>query len=225
MNMKKERKEVEATNIRLKEKDLAKTRKVGTSAGSKLEQEEAQKRLELSNNKNPETTDRMRVLARRKYLTEREQKMVQELGDFINDEEYIFEEENLTAAEMKQLQLNKKIYKYTQDRLNLKVDDDAYHMQAAVEVSSKKKEQNLLHARYEKKEEVKVNEQEEWESHQAKMAKMEFGALNGVPPPGGKKYELVFEDHIEFIQSEILAGDSDKQQKPLLNKDNLKKRN
>jgi len=50
----------------------------------------------------------MRVLARRKYLTEREQKMVQELGDFINDEEYIFEEENLTAAEMKQLQLNKK---------------------------------------------------------------------------------------------------------------------
>jgi len=58
----------------------------------------------------------MRVLARRKYLKDRELKMVRELGDFVNDEEYIFEDEKLTEAESKQLELNKKIYKYTQDR-------------------------------------------------------------------------------------------------------------
>jgi uncharacterized Zn ribbon protein len=68
----------------------------------------------------------------------------------------------------------------------------------------KTKRDAVLLQRYEEEEVVK-SEQESWEEQQIAMASAQFGARDGRDT---HEYELVMDDQIDFISSQILKGES-----------------
>ena len=51
-------------------------------------------------------------------------------------------------------------------------------------------------------------DQDAWEAHQSKHAKLSTGAEKGRAE-GGKDYDFVFEDQVEFIKEDLMAGNAD----------------
>lgn len=173
------------------------------------------------------TVQQLREISRQHYLEKREEKELQLLEMSLRDEEELFEGEVLTAAEKRRREVNKKILDMAKDKHRFSYKDDAYHIPDAYEdidgrVDRKKKEA-VLHSRYIEDTQAKT-EQEQWEEDQMKISKMEFGAKSGTSSKAGtlatankdadgKDYELVFEDHIDFISMEVMKNLLPKQSK------------
>jgi pre-mRNA-splicing factor ATP-dependent RNA helicase DHX16 len=201
-----DRREVAELSERIRLRDELKTKRLTIGGVSAAELEEDMKRraiVQAGKDDDPEVVERLRTISRRIYLGDRERKMLDELEALVRDEEYLFGDENLTEAERANLELNKRLLALAREKVNRTVKVDAYHVPEGDE--ERRHKEDPLKARYEP-EEVVVNEQEQWEAHQAKMAKVTYGAPD---KPTGPTYELVFEDQIAFVQEEILAGRMD----------------
>lgn len=196
---------------RLKEKDQKRTKKLTENKGSKKAQQEAEQRLSYKEEEQESLVPRLREISRRKYLDIREPKKLQELKDDIKDEEYLFEGMKLTSEEKKELEFKKKIFDLAQQRINLVDRVARYEMPESYETPDGKIDQNkriqALAARYEP-EEVQINEQDVWETHQLGMSKMEFGSKDSKKPQ--ESYEMEFEDQLDFIKEEIMEGSVEK---------------
>ena len=70
---------------------------------------QAARRLQQEKLDREDTLDEIRKQSRRAYLKKREEQKVQELEDDIADDEFLFNEEELTKDELKQREYNKKL--------------------------------------------------------------------------------------------------------------------
>jgi pre-mRNA-splicing factor ATP-dependent RNA helicase DHX16 len=206
----KDMEEKEAFEERLRNKDEAKTKKIAESKSKNLTDEQL-KELATTGAVTAETMkeydmERAREISRREYLKKREAKELTLLEDSIRDESYLFEGEEQTEAEKKRLEVNTQILAQAKKRVKGEVIE-GYHIPDGYENEDGKidfkKRDEALHERYEEEAEV-VTEQQAWEDTQVAYAKTEFGAKDRKKP--SDEYEYVFEDQIDFISQEMMAG-------------------
>lgn len=149
--------------------------------------------------------DRLRELSRQQYLEKRESKELLLLQKSLKDEEDLFQNERLTKAERRQLQLNRQILEMAKDEQRFSYKDDGYRIPESYEDSSgrtnKDKKNAALVARYHEVE--AKTEQQLWEDDQLRIARAQ-GARHSAASQDAKKYDFVFEDQIDFISSQVL---------------------
>eukprot|EP00954_Amorphochlora_amoebiformis_P000705 54804-Amorphochlora_amoeboformis.AAC.1 len=186
---------------RLRKRDEKSTKKVVESA-------EARKRREMMEEEQDEIAlmKKLREMSRQHYLGKREKEQIEYLRRIVKDEEYLFQNEKLSKKEMQKHKMRKKLLDIVEKRINLSDEVDTYQMPEAYVKDDgtidKEKREAALNARY--VEEVKgPTEQEAWEDHQVQKAKAQFGSRD---KKGREKYDFVFEDQIDFIQTTMIKG-------------------
>ena len=173
--------------------------------------EEAQKRRQM-NSKDEQMIQEAKIKARWKYLDKREKEQLQALRDQLREEKEMFKGEKLTDAERRIYELNEKILALAEQRVNRKAEDDGYRMPDAYEDEQghrdKKKAENVLLKRYEAEPE---EQNKDWFSEQQMFEEAKIaGALKAEEDKKGGKseYEMVFDEQIEFVAAQSLAGDN-----------------
>lgn len=211
--------EKEAFEERLRQRDEARTRKVGgdgenralTNANASTSAERAAAAVERGEKggERAELMPALRDTSRQEYLRKRELAKLKELEDAIEDEKYLFEGEVMTEREKAELAYKKRALELARQRVT-DIDEaigSRYHMPDANE--QKQGNGAAVFDRYAEKDD-KVNpfaEQEAWEQEQARKASMRAGAVSGRVRPKGEEYELLYDDQIDFIRDAMLAGD------------------
>jgi pre-mRNA-splicing factor ATP-dependent RNA helicase DHX16 len=116
---------------RLRERDEEKTRNTAPDSHlSKEEIAEMSRRGQVSKADGDDRKaglDRLRVISRREYLKKREDKELELRKGAISDEKYLFEGENLTAVEKREMEINKEVVDLVSERVK-PVVDDGYHL-------------------------------------------------------------------------------------------------
>ena len=184
-----------------KDEEKRKTRKYASSAQNLLaENEEREQML-------PE----LRKKSRREYLSKRKDDKLVELEDDLADEDYLFDESQLTARERRE-----KDYKRTILDLAKKHEKQSeiekvqrYHMP-----DKDRKDWGYVEA--DEKEKAPNYEQKRWEEEHLQSATLKFGAKDAKKRHAEKEkqYELL-EDEIDFIQALKMPGSAeDQDEKP-----------
>ena len=199
--------ERDAFVARLLERDEKNTRKLENNDSLSAEQiqELATRGAISASSKDRSVIDKQREISRQNYLEKREEKELKLLELAERDDEYLFEDVELTAAEKKRRELNKSILEMARSKYRFNEKDDGYHMPDGYEDENgrviKDKRDAVLTARYEEEADVKT-EQEQWEEAQVKTATVHFGAKDRKPK--ADEYDYVFEDQIEFVSNQML---------------------
>ena len=204
---------------RLKERDEAKTKKLAERRIPKEELEELQRRRAAE-----EAEDRqgvvgdLRKISRQGYLKKREEAKLEELKEALEDEKYLFEGQELTEKEKKELAYKEEVYKIAAERKKqleeLERDDD-YHMPTAYDDEGKGtgSRYEVLTARYRDVDEERAAaaetpwaQQEAFEAEQIKKALTKSGTKGGKAPLA--QHDFVFEDQINFIVDSYMKGEA-----------------
>jgi pre-mRNA-splicing factor ATP-dependent RNA helicase DHX16 len=153
--------------------------------------------------------DVLREQSRRSYLKKREERELELLKQSLQDEEDLFRGATLTEAEKKRVALGKQILRMVEDRDGVnqdKADDGFYRLPDEIDVNDTKAKQNeaLLSSRYIEPKHEK-SEQQLWEESQTQKA-VALGSRKKAPKEDGTKYDLVFEDQIDFVMKETSKG-------------------
>ncbi|XP_057370593.1 pre-mRNA-splicing factor ATP-dependent RNA helicase DHX16-like [Daphnia carinata] len=201
----KDLKERDEFSERLKLKDKDKQRNVVTVGKGFAE---AAKRLQMEAEDKANIIPKLRVESRRKYLEKRKGDKITELEADIFDDEYLFDEQQLTERERKDREYKKKI-------LNLAKEHDKarelelvqrYHM-------PDDKRDKAMPDRYveiDDREKQPHSEQRVWEDARMATAQWNFGARDAKQrlQEKGKvhDYDLLLDDTIDFVQTNQLAG-------------------
>ena len=212
--------EKEAFEERLRQRDEARTRKVGgdgegsravTNANASTSAARVAAAVERGEKggERAELMPALRDMSRQEYLRKRELAKLKELEDAIEDEKYLFEGEVMTEREKAELAYKERALELAKQRVT-DIDEaigSRYHMPDA----NDRNQGNgaAVVDRYAEKDD-KVNpfaEQEAWEQEQARKASMRTGAVSGRAQSKGEEYELLFDDQIDFIRDAMLAGD------------------
>lgn len=164
------------------------------------------------------TLDKLRVESRRAYLKKRQEREVTLLKKSLQDEEELFRNQNLSAAERKRIQLGKQILKMVDENENEEDKADGFY-RLPDEYNEKdtkgQQDQALLTSRYVEPVKEK-SEQELWEDAQTAKAKNVIPRKKKGAKPE-KEYELVFDDQINFVMQETTKGydKRDRKRKPI----------
>lgn len=179
---------------RLRERDDAKTkRKVGAAAIT----DDAVKKMKASM---PE----LRTFARQEYLKKREARELDILKFAIKDEELLFAGEALTEKEKKRLEVDKKLLDIATNRVQELDNDVRYTFPESMDLKPANAREKVLDARY--VEEKRESHQQAWEDHQISKAKRGTKKMRNMDAGEEKVYDLVFEDQIDFISTELMQG-------------------
>jgi len=213
-------KERDAFAQRMLEKDKAKQdkRKGIVSKSDKKGFEEAARRLQQEKLDREDTLDEIRKQSRRAYLKKREEQKVQELEDDIADDEFLFNEEELTKDELKQREYNKKLLSLAKGYKDAsqKGKEWRYHMP-----DEKKGKEVDKYGEADEKEALPGYEQKQWEEKHTAAGTLKFGAKDARDKNAAKEkqYDLLLDDEIEFIQTLSLPGSKKKKKKRKKRKD------
>ena len=194
---------------RMLEKEEAKVKKKDSKGGGLTADQiqELSTKGSLNFKVDQSAVEQLREISRQHYLEKREDKELKLLEMSMRDEEYLFEGVEVTAEEKKRMEVYKNILAMAKDRYRFNYKNDGYHIPDGYEDENgrvdKAKRESALTARYEEEEQVKT-EQEMLEEEMAKNAGIHFGAKDRQEKKDD--YDFVFEDQIEFISHEILAG-------------------
>lgn len=206
-------KEVKEFSERIKERDKKNTKKSTEEKGNKKELEEAEKKRSMTLDDRKELLPDLRKGSRRAYLAKREPQKLKELELSIQDEKYLFNEEELTVEERNEMKLKEQLFKIAKERVNLQDQVVGYQIpdsefDANGKINSQKKLDKLMQ-RFQEPTEIETHgeslDQVEWEARQSGMAKLKTGSQD-QRPEAGSEYDYVFDDQIEFIQQAILPG-------------------
>jgi pre-mRNA-splicing factor ATP-dependent RNA helicase DHX16 len=153
---------------------------------------------------------RLREISRQEYLKKREEKELELLEYQLKDEEILFDGIERTDKEIKQMFLNQQILETARAR-SKKEQVEGYQIPDSYEVVDDegnriRKKEDLLTDRYEEEEEVFRTEQEIWEETQVKMSTSKFGAEHKDRDQQQEEFDYVFDDQIDFISQQMLAG-------------------
>lgn len=208
---------------RLRQRDLDRTKKhvgadqSGTAARDALEAELAG----ATPDEREARLQELRKLSRRKYLQEREGRKLEEARDDLEDEEYLFKGEKLTAREKADLKLKRELYDLTQRRKKVEelVDVDRYRMPDQYdgdEATAKDRDKrfDVLKARYVDEGPVEKSEQQLWEEAQVAKASTTVGAKHGRAKGEFDDMELLLDDQVDFVADEVIAGTLGAKDKP-----------
>jgi len=189
-------KERDELSMRLREKDEAKTRKIVDA--KKIKQGDNSKELSI---------EELREKSRRDYLKMREGQMLDELDSHINDEEYLFGDEDLTKREIETIEHKKQVRKIAFEYKEITKKDKRSRFYMPTE-----NHKNVPNE-YDDYEEDEVdgyhvsNEHKRWEETRLKAAKARYGAKDKAEKNKQKQYDLVGNDEmIEFVQAATQKG-------------------
>uniref|UniRef100_A0A1B6C691 RNA helicase n=1 Tax=Clastoptera arizonana TaxID=38151 RepID=A0A1B6C691_9HEMI len=187
---------------RLKKKDKEKTRHVN-SRSDKHAYEEAAKRLKLEHESRDKIIPKLRIESRRKYLEKRKDDKVAELEADIIDDEYLFNEQELTERERKDREHKKNLLTLAKEHEKARELEKVqrYHMPQDTKDSKDQYEE------VDEREKMPHFEQRKWEEEQMSSAVFRFGAKQKEQQ---QEYDLVLDNQIDFIQSLSLPGNRDK---------------
>ncbi|XP_049787897.1 pre-mRNA-splicing factor ATP-dependent RNA helicase DHX16 [Schistocerca nitens] len=194
---------------RLKKRDQEKTRNVvHNTAAEKRAYEEAVKRLKMEAEDKERLIPKLRVESRRKYLEKRKEDKVAELEADIIDDEYLFQEEELTERERKERDHKKKLLQLAKEHEKARELEKVqrYHMPE----DARKDKSHEKYEEIDEREKVPHYEQRKWEEEQMSSAVFKFGARDAKERKYKeelKEYDLVLDDQIEFIQALQMPGD------------------
>ena len=153
--------------------------------------------------------ERLREQSRRAYLKKREERELTLLKQSLQDEEELFKGQELTAAEKRRIELNKKILAAADERRGQEEDEDNkndgfYRLPDEINEKESKaaQQQALLASRYLDPKHEK-SEGELWEESQTQKA---AGGRKKKKTTDADKYELIFEDQIDFVMQETTKG-------------------
>ncbi|GMI13900.1 hypothetical protein TrVE_jg109 [Triparma verrucosa] len=145
--------------------------------------------------------ERLREESRRRYLDLRSKKELKLLEMTVKDEEELFKDVKRSAAEIEQHELNKRILAMAAANEDGEADEiDGYVVPDGFldkdGMIDKGKKEGGFNMRY-KEDKLEKSEQELWEESQTAKA-----SHNSKKKNDGNEYELVFEDVIEFVNTE-----------------------
>ena len=125
-----DRRERDAFDRRMKERDKDKTRKLVEDRSSTAGAEEALRRRALA--EDPDALEKLRLRSRQDFLVKREKQQVDllrlEIADFEND---LRAGQSLTKRERRELEQKKEILRLTEERLGINEDADGYSASAS----------------------------------------------------------------------------------------------
>ena len=157
---------------------------------------------------------RLREESRRLYMDKREKQQLQLLEWQIKDEEALFgggQAGRMTEAERRTLDINKQLLELARQRAKGEDLDDGYMLpEGDIDEDGKarhrtaEERKQLLEGRWAEEEKFR-SEQEVWEENQTRQAAQRFGAADARMERGAE-YEMVFEDQIDFVSKEVMAG-------------------
>ena len=197
---------------RMIEKDREKQRNI-VSKSDKRAYEEAKKRLEQEAMDQEKIIPELRKKSRYRYLEERKAKKVDELKDDIMDDEFLFNEEELTAKEKKEREYKKTVLKLAKQ---YDAAGEIEKVQRYRMPTDKKGNENDRYVEVDEKEKAPNYEQRKWEEEHLHSAQLKFGAKDAKERHAAKapkQYDLLLDDEIEFIQALKLPGSKKKKKK------------
>ncbi|UPQ99353.1 P-loop-containing nucleoside triphosphate hydrolase [Chloropicon primus] len=159
----------------------------------------------------------LREVSRQEYLKKREAQKLKELKESIEDELFLFKDVKLTKKEQKEYDYKKRVYELATERIK-EIDavneyriPDAYTNEEGKEQTRDERYAAALERYKDKVDKDDANpfkEQDAWEAHQSKHAKLSTGAEAGRREEG-QSYDFVFEDQVEFIKEDLMTGNLD----------------
>ncbi|KAK3922630.1 Pre-mRNA-splicing factor ATP-dependent RNA helicase DHX16 [Frankliniella fusca] len=185
---------------RLKKKDKEKTRNVAEAQGKSYE--EAAKRIKMEKGNLEKLIPSLRVESRRKYLEKRKDDKIAELEADIQDDEMLFDEDELTEREKKERERKKQLLYLAKEHERARELEriQRYHM------PQDKKKGDDKYEEVDEREKQPHSEQKKWEEEQMHSASWRVGAKSGVKK---EDYDYVFDEQIEFIQALRMPGDKE----------------
>eukprot|EP00933_Yihiella_yeosuensis_P040339 TRINITY_DN3461_c0_g3_i1.p1 TRINITY_DN3461_c0_g3~~TRINITY_DN3461_c0_g3_i1.p1 ORF type:complete len:1021 (+),score=232.04 TRINITY_DN3461_c0_g3_i1:105-3167(+) len=210
----KDKRERDELNERIKQRDQERTKKVGAGTlGAEALSEKQQFEFE-NDQERAEAVEHIRMLARRKYLGERETKISDLRGRQVKDAEWLLQGEKLSKAEEQYIQLERQLYDVAKQRMNERgvEQQDTYAMPDSYDDENAKGSKSrfaVLEQRYQKTydEKWEANEQQQLEDATVKRALPKYGAQAGRKEDAEQKqYDLLLEDAVEFCDPEVVGG-------------------
>ncbi|XP_021801310.1 pre-mRNA-splicing factor ATP-dependent RNA helicase DEAH1-like [Prunus avium] len=201
-----DQREREQLDRNIRERDAAATRKL-----SEQKQAFATRRSNIVGD-----VETLRKVSRQEYLKKREANKLKELGESIEDEEYLYKDVKRTEAEYNRLSYEKKIYELaTKHEAATHHDHDQYYripephddheggvnQEKRFSVALQRCWDDDLNARDKKSN--PFAEQKAWEDQQIGKATLKFGSKN-KRRKCDDEYDFVFEDQIEFVKASVL---------------------
>ncbi|CAN7992938.1 unnamed protein product [Ixodes hexagonus] len=218
----KDLKERDEFAARLRDKDKDKTRNI-VERSDKKAFEEAAKRLKLEAEDRKKILPKLRVESRRKYLEKRKEDKLIELEGDIQDEQFLFSDVKLSERERKELEYKQKVLTLAKEHEKARELQNVQRYRMPEE--KKGKDDIEEYVEVDAKEQVPQAEQRKWEEERLGIAQLRFGARDAHEKykQKEKKYELILEDAIEFVQALRVPGTKDKDKGPELSEGEKKK--
>ena len=154
---------------------------------------------------------KLRIDSRRKYLEKRKDEKVEELEADIRDDEYLFDDEQLTERERKDREDKKKILYLAKEHEKARELElvQRYHM------PDDKRDKDIpdKYIEVDEREKQPHSEQKVWEDARMAQSQWNFGAKDAkkITKEKGKvdNFELVLDDTIDFVKIDTHAGTKD----------------
>jgi pre-mRNA-splicing factor ATP-dependent RNA helicase DHX16 len=184
---------------RLKEKDLE------VKLDHKFDQESIlRRRMAKDEQTKKELIPKMRERSRYEYLKEREKKELALLQKEVEDEELLFNKDQLTKKEIKKLQMKKTLLGLTKDRENIQTTHEGYIIpEDNINEKGKIKQESVLYKRYEEKGSKPISDMQQWEDAQVILInKIQKNLYHKQKQED--EFDYVFDEsqHIDFIKQQ-----------------------
>ena len=173
---------------------------------NKTAKELKQRHLEMTEEERNQLLTEMKKVSRWQYLKHREEQQLELLRRKIEDEEDLFDPEVLTERELKERELNKKIYQLAQTKKTQIDSLQAFHIQEDLNDPDHPQFLDRFKpqlSRY--SEEVAKPEQDLWEEAQKSRTNFKYGSKDQYQ----RNYELLLENQVEYIKTQIIEGESE----------------
>uniref|UniRef100_A0A8C3UGP1 RNA helicase n=1 Tax=Catharus ustulatus TaxID=91951 RepID=A0A8C3UGP1_CATUS len=163
--------------------------------------EEAQKRLKMAEEDQKALIPELRKRSRREYLAKREREKLEELELEIQDEEFLFGEESLSAPELRELRYKRRVRDLARD----------YKRAGEREQLERSSRYRIPEERRDKPGEEALaprDEQRRWEEQRLGAASLRVGARDRDRSQEGPGYELLLEEEemVQFVSAAQLEG-------------------
>ncbi|KAJ1514448.1 putative pre-mRNA-splicing factor ATP-dependent RNA helicase dhx16 [Coelomomyces lativittatus] len=199
---------------RLKERDQERRQKLIEDKTRTTEAAQQRQKLAEDTTSREEALPSIRERSRQEYLKKREAQQLALLKAQYEAEVFLFKDEKLTDRERAELNKKGELIRLAEEKKKLDILPQTYSLPESYlsekDKLNKKKLDAALYGRYEVTDEVIVNEQEQWESHQIQHAGL------AAPSSSSRKneeneYDYLFDEdqQIDFVLNQTLPPSLD----------------
>jgi len=197
-------------------KDKEKQRNIMTKSDKKAYAEAAKRLAQEAEDREKMLPD-LRKESRRQYLAKRKEDKMIELEADIMDDEFLFDDSNLTEREKKEKTYKKTILELAKshDRASDVLKVQRYQMPE--DRKDKKGKETDQYVEADESEKVPNYEQKKWEEEHLQAATLKFGAKDAKRKheENEKKYDYILDDEIEFVQALQMPGTKKEEEKEM----------